>query len=96
MWPTIALLEREQRPHAALDALALKQGPFAPHLLKFAEAAFLKGAPAAVEAELWKLPAAQQPHACVMALVRVGAAAPSPCRELAKAALFASERPYFR
>jgi Zn-dependent protease with chaperone function len=96
MWPTIALLEREQRPHAALDALASKQGPFAPHLLKFADAAFLKGAPAAVEAELWKLPAAQQPHACVMALVRVGAAAPSPCRELAKAALFASERPYFR
>jgi hypothetical protein len=96
MWATIALLAREQRPHAALDALALKQGAFAPPLLEFADAAFLRGAATAVEAKLWKLPAALQPQACVMALVRVGAAAPTPCRELAKAALFASERPYFR
>jgi hypothetical protein len=96
MWATIALLEREQRPHASLDALALKQGAFAPQLLKFADAAFLKGAPAAVEAELWKLPAAYQSHGCVLALVRAGKGAPAPCREFAKAALFASERPYFR
>jgi hypothetical protein len=31
-----------------------------------------------------------------MAMVRVGTAAPAPCRAFVKAALFASERPYFR
>jgi len=80
----------------ALDALAAKQGGFAPQLLKFADSAFLRGAATTVEGELWKLPAALQPQACVMALVRSSADAPARCRELAKAALFASERPYFR
>jgi hypothetical protein len=96
LWASIALAEREQRPHAALDALASKQGASTSRLLKFIDPAFLRGTASVVEAELWQLPARLQPQACVMALVRAGTAAPAPCREFAKAALFASERPYFR
>jgi hypothetical protein len=95
LWPSIALAERELRPHAALDAVALARERATPQLLKFANAQFLKGDPAGVEAELWSLPAEAQPFACVMALVRVNAAAPDACRDFAKAALFAPERPYF-
>jgi Zn-dependent protease with chaperone function len=96
LWVGIALSEREQRPHAELDAKALKLGPHAPEMLKFADSKFLKGEPATVLAALWRLPANDQPLACVMAMVRVNASAPDPCREFAKAALFGPERPYFR
>ncbi|HEX2873664.1 MAG TPA: M48 family metallopeptidase [Polyangiaceae bacterium] len=96
LWASIALAERELRPHPALDAAAQKRSDVAPQLLKFADSKFLEADPTAAEAELWKLPADDQPQACVMALVRVSVSAPAPCRELAKAALFASERPYFQ
>ena len=96
LWASIALAEREQRSHAVLDAAAQKRSDLAPQLLQFADSKFLKADPAAAEAALWKLPADDQPQACVMALVRVSVAAPAPCRELAKTALFSSERPYFR
>jgi Zn-dependent protease with chaperone function len=96
LWVGIALSERELRPHAALDAKVLKLGARAPEMLKFADAKFLKGEPAAAVEALWRLPANDQPVACVMALVRVNVSAPDPCLELAKAALFAVERPYFR
>jgi hypothetical protein len=97
LWASIALADRENRTHAALDAAAQKRSEGAAQLLNFADAKYLLAADrAAVEADLWKLPADDQPQACVMALVRVGVAAPTPCRELAKTALFASERPYFR
>jgi hypothetical protein len=96
MWASLALAEREKRPHAALDAKLAKLDTPLTEMLKFADSKFLKGEPTAVEAALWQLPADEQPYACVMALVRVGTAAPAPCRGFAKAALFGSERPYFR
>jgi len=96
LWVGIALSEREQRSHAALDAKVLKLGPQAPEMLKFADSKFLKGEPSVVLETLWRLPANDQPLACVMALVRVNVAAPDPCLEFAKAALFVPERPYFR
>jgi hypothetical protein len=96
LWASLALAERETRPHAALDAKVAKLDSPVAEMSKFADAKFLEADPAAVEAALWRLPADDQSYACVMALVRVGVAAPAPCRDLAKAALFGSERPYFR
>jgi hypothetical protein len=96
LWPSLALAERELRPHAALDAKVAKLDSPVAEVSRFADSKFLKGDTAAVEAALWRLPAEDQPYACVMALVRVSVAAPAPCRGLAKAALFGSERPYFR
>ncbi len=96
IWPSIALAEREGRAHAALDAQA--RGAFPPYdkaLRPFATKAFLENRKAA-EAALSDLPAEYQSFACVMALVRAPELAPSSCRKLAKASLFAPERPYFR
>jgi hypothetical protein len=95
-WATIALAGREGKPHALLDASMQKADPEAPRVLRFVDAAFLEGDATTVEAELWKLSAENQPFACVVALVRAAERAPGPCRSFAKAALFASERPYFR
>jgi Zn-dependent protease with chaperone function len=95
LWPSLALAERERRPHAALDARLAKLDSPVAEMSKFADAKFLEGNAAAIDSALWQLPAGDQPYACVMALVRVGDAAPAPCRAFAKAALFGSERPYF-
>ena len=97
IWPSIALLEREGRPHAVLDARARQELTHgADQTLSFANGDYLKGKPEALEAALEQLLPEQQAFACVMALVRDAERAPSPCRELSKASLFASERPFFR
>lgn len=97
LWPSIALAEREGRSHIVLDAQARKYFPgYERFMMPFVNEAFLKGNPAAFERALSALPAEHQSYACVMALVRAGDKAPAACKKLAKASLFASERPYFR
>jgi hypothetical protein len=95
LWSTLALAEREGRRHG-LDAEVTREGPVAEQLLPFTRQDFLASDRALVEARLWALPPELQPLACVAALVRDAARAPVECRGLAKAALFSSERPYFR
>jgi hypothetical protein len=95
MWSTLALFEREGRPHEELDAVVRRANKDADKLLPFAKLDYLKkGRP--VETALSNMPVDKQAIACTMALVRSAAHAPKSCRELVKAYYFASERPYFR
>lgn len=100
LWPTIALAEREHRPHPQLDAQARESfRGYDKYLLPFASDTFLKGEKgdrAPVEAALYRLPIDLQPYACVMAMVRAPELAPGPCRKIVSTLLFASERPHFR
>ncbi|RYZ04381.1 MAG: Zn-dependent protease with chaperone function [Myxococcales bacterium] len=97
LWPSIALAEREGKSHLVLDAQARKLSPdYERVMLPFAKEPFVKGDRGTFERALAALPPEYQSYACVMALVRSGDAAPASCRKLAKGALFASERPYFR
>jgi len=100
LWPTIALAEREHRPHPQLDAQAREAfRGYDKYLLPFANDTFLKGEKgdrSTVEAALYRLPVDLQPYACVMAMVRASELAPGPCRKIVNTVLFASERPHFR
>ncbi|MBK9265652.1 MAG: hypothetical protein IPM54_38415 [Polyangiaceae bacterium] len=96
IWSTIALSEREGRPHESLDAVARKMAKDADKLFPFAKLDFLKKGRAVVEPAMAKLGGDQQAQACTMAIVRSAEHAPPWCREYAKAYLFVGERPYFR
>lgn len=97
LWPSIALAERESKSHLVLDAQARKLMPdYERAMLPFARGELVKGDGAAFEGALSALPPEYQSHACVMALVRAADKTPPHCRKLARGALFASERPYFR
>lgn len=96
IWSTIALFEREGRPHEGVDAIARKMAKEADKLFPFAKLDFLKKGRAVVEPAITKLDADQQAHACTMAIVRSAEHAPPWCREFVKAYLFVGERPYFR
>lgn len=93
--PMLALAERQGQRLPRIEEL-VKRESMAQALLPFTRGDFLASKPEVVEARLRELPSELQAFACVSALVRDAERAPADCRELAKAALFASERPYFR
>jgi len=95
-WPSIALAEREGKPHAELDAFVQSASPLAMSVLRFAQAKVLAGNAQELDQQLLDLPPALQAYACVAALVRDAERAPRACRKLVKAGLFSSERPFFR
>lgn len=96
-WAEIALLDREGRAHADLDALIKRSsGVYAEKVLPFGTIGFLKKGRTIVESTLAKLPLDQQAPACVMALIRDAALAPKSCRALVKAYYFFPEKPYFK
>ncbi|HYQ14323.1 MAG TPA: M48 family metalloprotease [Polyangiaceae bacterium] len=96
VWPSIALAEREHRPHEELTAFAERSTPAAKELLRFTSAELLEGDRTQLEAALKHLPGELSVYGCVAALVREAERAPSDCRKLVKATLFSAERPFFR
>lgn len=96
-WAEIALLDREGRAHADLDALVKQNsGAYAEKVLPFGTLGFLKKGRGIVDTALAKLPLDQQAAACVMALVRDAALAPKSCRALVNAYYFFPEKPHFK
>jgi hypothetical protein len=94
--PSLALADREGKDHGALDAKAFELYGQERVPLEFASGKLYDGKAEEVQAQLFKLSAEMQVHACVMALVRAGEKAPGPCRPLVRGYLFAAERPFFR
>ena len=96
LWASLALARRERMPIELFKpAVERTAGPYAARLWALIERPASFDDPAALEKQLAGLPLELQGQVYVMGLVLRRKSAPKAWRDMARALLFASERPYF-